>query len=438
MTPTVGGLFFSSSDQLESAPLYGLKIAYDMIGNSFGDTLGVEGSFNHLSTKSKVDSGGVDGYLLRADAVYSINPRSKWVPFLAVGLGGIFLDKNGSSDNNPLINYGLGLKYFLEDYLALRVDARHLLVYKDVDTRNNLELSVGLTYVFGKERKKPVRPALQPVQEKKAAPVVLSEATLLEYLGATSPAVLGITLTPIIFPAQPVTLPPAGTALAFKGARPPAPAPAPVPAPAPLPEVAPEPATAPAPLTTLAPEPAPAPAPAPFPVLALSEAEERGGVENPPLESLEDALEAALPTVEELALEQSLAFARAAAQGRPRPAARTATKAVTVEFDFNSFSIKPDDLARLRTVADFIRKSSKASVRIEGHTDNIGKMRPNLRLSLRRAETVKQHLVRLGVDRRIVSTKGYHFSRPIASNDTEAGRQRNRRAVAVIVVVVEP
>jgi outer membrane protein OmpA-like peptidoglycan-associated protein len=66
-------------------------------------------------------------------------------------------------------------------------------------------------------------------------------------------------------------------------------------------------------------------------------------------------------------------------------------------------------------------------VRIEGHTDNVGADQMNLELSQKRADSVKRALVERGVREETLSTKGYGETRPIAPNETKAGRARNRR-----------
>lgn len=159
LTPTVGGYSFAGSEQLDPVQLYGLKIGYDKIGSSIEDSLGVEATFNYFSAKSKTVVHDTTGYLLRLDAVYPFVQGVKWMPFLAVGAGGIATDTGTDSEKRLLFNYGLGLKYFFENYLAVRVDGRHLMVYNNSNPKNNFEVGVGVSYYFGKERKKKPVPA---------------------------------------------------------------------------------------------------------------------------------------------------------------------------------------------------------------------------------------------------------------------------------------
>jgi outer membrane protein OmpA-like peptidoglycan-associated protein len=72
-------------------------------------------------------------------------------------------------------------------------------------------------------------------------------------------------------------------------------------------------------------------------------------------------------------------------------------------------------------------------VRVEGFTDSTGNAASNLKLSEERAESVANWLADHGVDRSRLTTKGYGEDRPVASNDTEAGRRKNRRVELVRV-----
>ncbi len=104
-----------------------------------------------------------------------------------------------------------------------------------------------------------------------------------------------------------------------------------------------------------------------------------------------------------------------------------------VQFDFNSSIARPAHLNEVKKVADFMAKYPATDVTFEGHTDSQGAQEYNLPLSERRAATIGSMLIdRFGVSASRVKTVGYGESRPIASNDTEEGRQRNRRVVAEI------
>lgn len=98
-----------------------------------------------------------------------------------------------------------------------------------------------------------------------------------------------------------------------------------------------------------------------------------------------------------------------------------------VVFDFNSARIRPESEQTLMFAYNTLNDNPGIEVEIHGHTDNIGKAGVNLKLSQARANSVKQWLVGRGIDPVRIGTKGFGFVRPIAPNDTEAGRQKNRR-----------
>ena len=96
-------------------------------------------------------------------------------------------------------------------------------------------------------------------------------------------------------------------------------------------------------------------------------------------------------------------------------------------FEFDSAKIAEDNYAGLNVVADFLKENPNISVKVEGHTDNVGSKAYNQKLSERRAESVANYLKDKGVSETQISTEGFGFLKPIASNDTEEGRAQNRR-----------
>lgn len=100
-----------------------------------------------------------------------------------------------------------------------------------------------------------------------------------------------------------------------------------------------------------------------------------------------------------------------------------------VQFDLNQADIRPEYKAELATVAKVMGLNPNIIFNIGGHTCTLGSEKHNYRLSDRRAEAVKGYLVDKGIPAKRIFTRGYGYSVPAASNDTEAGRERNRRAV---------
>lgn len=97
-----------------------------------------------------------------------------------------------------------------------------------------------------------------------------------------------------------------------------------------------------------------------------------------------------------------------------------------LEFETAKSSIKPNSYPSLDKVAEMLRTKG-FSLKLGGHTDNVGNATKNMALSKDRAESVKQYLVEHGANPSKIEAVGYGANQPIASNKTAAGRQKNRR-----------
>lgn len=98
-----------------------------------------------------------------------------------------------------------------------------------------------------------------------------------------------------------------------------------------------------------------------------------------------------------------------------------------VLFDFGRYDIKPQAYPLLNEVVTILKTNPQTKVEIEGHTDNVGTAEYNQKLSEERAKVVMDYLVENGINPERLSRKEYGFTRPVASNDTEEGRAKNRR-----------
>ncbi|MBM0106339.1 OmpA family protein [Steroidobacter sp. S1-65] len=103
-----------------------------------------------------------------------------------------------------------------------------------------------------------------------------------------------------------------------------------------------------------------------------------------------------------------------------------------VAFDHDSDRLQPQAFATLDQAAATLRLNPDLRIEVAGHTDGLGSEAYNLRLSQRRAETVRRYLIEKGVTNEL-RVRGYGESEPIADNGTEAGRDRNRRVVLRII-----
>lgn len=126
-------------------------------------------------------------------------------------------------------------------------------------------------------------------------------------------------------------------------------------------------------------------------------------------------------------------------QVRETPTEMTIELAADVLFDFDKADVLPKAEETLRKAAEMIRERAKGSVRVEGHTDSKGDDAYNMRLSQRRADSVRNWFVQKGGLSGITfATKGLGETQPIAPNektdgsDDPEGRQKNRRVQIVI------
>ena len=94
--------------------------------------------------------------------------------------------------------------------------------------------------------------------------------------------------------------------------------------------------------------------------------------------------------------------------------------------------MRPGGMRTLQKVADFMKQYPERKLVVEGFTDATGGDAYNMELSERRAESVRNALVGMGVDASRVVSRGYGKGYPVATNETQAGRQLNRRVEVII------
>jgi OOP family OmpA-OmpF porin len=109
------------------------------------------------------------------------------------------------------------------------------------------------------------------------------------------------------------------------------------------------------------------------------------------------------------------------------------TYAADAFFDFDKSVLKPEGRASLDELAQKIQGINLEVIVATGHTDSIGSVAYNQRLSVRRAEAVKAYLVSKGIDKSRIYTEGKGKSQPVATNKTAAGRAKNRRVEIEVV-----
>jgi outer membrane protein OmpA-like peptidoglycan-associated protein len=89
----------------------------------------------------------------------------------------------------------------------------------------------------------------------------------------------------------------------------------------------------------------------------------------------------------------------------------------------------------ITSFAEYLLGAPSLRVQIQGHTDNVGDADKNLDLSQRRAKRVAETIINHGISANRITHRGYGESRPVATNDSEAGRAQNRRTVFVVTAL---
>ena len=98
-----------------------------------------------------------------------------------------------------------------------------------------------------------------------------------------------------------------------------------------------------------------------------------------------------------------------------------------IYFDFDKTTLKKESFVELNKVVDFLKENPSVEIEIAGHTDNKGSDDYNANLSQGRSQSVVDYIVSQGIDAARLSAHGYGESKPIDTNDTDAGRANNRR-----------
>jgi outer membrane protein OmpA-like peptidoglycan-associated protein len=129
-----------------------------------------------------------------------------------------------------------------------------------------------------------------------------------------------------------------------------------------------------------------------------------------------------------------LAFDLFCARGRSAGAVLQLSLASSVLFDFDKAALKPESLSAILSAASQVAAKGAGRIVVEGHTDNVGADDYNDRLSLERAESVVKLLSGASALKGYkIESVGYGARRPLVSNETDSGRQRNRRVEIVLL-----
>ena len=374
LTPQAGVMVFEGNQNLESGPTGGLALGYNVDSH-----WGAEGVLTFTRTDQKV--GGDDAKITAAhlDLLYHFRPQERLVPYFSVAFGGIQLE----DDEDLLAGYGVGVKYFLSEDVALRLDLKHLLDInvRDVDKKrdyyNLLAATAGVSFQFGGA-------------QKAALIKDLDADGIVDAVDRCPDTRTGVTVDETGCPLQETpekSVDSDGDGVADN--------------------------------LDLCPGTA-----------AGIVVDEKGCpvVIDTDRDGVVDALDVCPDTPAKTVVDE---------RGCPVQVSLVAALpglAMTFVLDYqpNEFEVISDFTAELQRMADYIKASPGQRFIIEGHTDSIGSDASNLRLSVQRAEKVKDYLVeRMGIPAFLLDVRGFGELYPVADNSTQEGRQQNRRIVII-------
>ncbi|MDD4602953.1 MAG: OmpA family protein [Bacteroidales bacterium] len=104
-----------------------------------------------------------------------------------------------------------------------------------------------------------------------------------------------------------------------------------------------------------------------------------------------------------------------------------------VFFDTGKATLRKESDKALLELAEVLKLKPRMEIEIAGHTDNVGSSESNIKLSADRAEAVRIYLINKGINGNRIVAKGYGETQPVADNNTEEGKQQNRRTEVRII-----
>jgi len=389
ISPVAGGYTFDHRQDLETSPVYGLRGGYN-----FTKRFGIEALFDYADTEQKKNGKGLQGdgismFRYGGELLYHMWPDNNFVPYLAAGYSAMSF-KGGGAGNKArgVYDYGLGAKYFLNDSFALRGDVRHVLFSIQDKFYNNIEYTLGAHIPFGGPA-----PAVQPV----AQPVIVP-APKPEPAKIVPPApVANLSVSPSSI----VKTPDAAATLSWSSRN--------------------------ADKCSIQP--------------GIGQVGTQGSRSVSP--SIETTYQLTCSGEGGEATSSANLGVTLPPPPKPAPVVESAQKAAAAErfcnkpavvevyFDTDKADIKPKYTDDLNKLGEFLKDFPNSKGEISGHTDNVGTDKYNLKLSQRRADSVKGFIEKnfsIASDR--ITTKGYGETKPVASNKTKAGKAKNRRIEA--------
>jgi OmpA-OmpF porin, OOP family len=475
LSPFAGYSFFEKRQNLEESPVFGGRIGYN-----FTNSIGIEGTgeftrtrVDHDSTSfsregqytSPIDGVSITRYYL--DLLYTFMPESKFNPFIVAGYGASHFNPKINSKNMSTLDYGVGAKYWVAENVALRLDVRDNMIFDE--HIHNVETTLGVVIALGGKSAAPAPAAeAKPVDsdgdgvvdtldrcpgtpagvavDSNGCPLDSDKDGVADYLDKCPGTPAGVSVDSKGCPLDsdrdgvadyldkcPGT--PAGVAVDSKGC----PLDSDADGVADYLDKCPGTPAGVAVDRNGCPLDSDADGVADYldkcPGTPAGVAVDRNGC---PLDSDADGVPDYLDKcprtpagvkVDSRGCPQVIVSAEVKAASAARFCSKPAVLAIN--FDTDKTDIKSHYYDELKTVGDFLTYFPNAKGEIAGHADVVGTKTHNLTLSQARADSVKQYIVEtFGTDAARIGTKGYGFSKPVATNKTAAGRAKNRRIEA--------
>ncbi len=379
--PYVGGYTFQGDQHLETSPVLGFRLGYNVTEN-----WAFEGVIDYLKAEGTGTNNKAEMLRYGGDLLYNFMPKNSLVPYLAVGVGGLSFTSGGHPDARLVGNYGGGVKWFVTDNVALRGDVRGLNYQYEKKLKTNVEYTLGLHIAVGAPKPAP-------------APVVVAEPVV----EAVAPKAAPVVVTPPPPPAptsklsaEPATLEKGKTStLTWSSAN----------------------------TTGCEIQPGIGPVPA------------SGSKVITPAANTSYTLtcngEGGKTTTSVAGVEVTEPVVKEAAAAKASAVAAGSRLALKVNFDTGKSIIKKQYYDELKVVGDGLNEQKNLKGVIEGHTDNVGNAKSNQLLSQRRANAVRDYIVKnFKIDKKRLAAKGFGQTKPVADNATAEGRAQNRRIEA--------
>jgi len=387
ITPMIGGHIFEGNqdpfgydEELEHGLTIGLGLGYQLT-----ETMGVELVANMTDTIGDPYDVDIDVYPVRLEVLFNLGEYSSFVPYAAAGLGTVTFSAAGAdNETNFMVDYGVGVKYYMTDSIALRADMRHLVSFSD--TQNNFLYTFGVVFGFGgKGDKAPAHVVVKEVAPKQ-------EEAREEVKPVEKAAVVEVEVDSdgdgVLDSADTCADTPSGVKVNAKGC----------------------------------------------PVDSDKDGVTDDKDKCPNTEAGVEVDEKGCPVVKKVEVKDSdndgVNDDKDKCEGTPAGAKVDSRGCWVIKgllFATGKTTIISSTKKNVDEVITVMKKNPDLKLEIQGYTDNKGSAAANKKLSDKRAKAVMSYIAAKGIAKNRMTAKGYGIENPVEANDTEKGRSANRR-----------